>query len=1408
MKDGFARSKPAAAPELKPASFELPPPLKMPPPEGKPWWTVVLVVGLIGLVGAMVGISFASGARSFTGAGSFFPILMVGGLLAMLFTGRGGSQELSRTKLDALRARFLLVLDELRGRTAETADSLAANYRWYHPPPGTLEAIVGSVRMWERKADGSDTWFGVVRVGVGLTNLVESQAAVFAEPADMPTDIELEPVTGKVLQEFLRYQTVAYGTPALVSLMVEPGYELRGARERVLGLIRSVICQLAFFHGPDHVRLVVVTSDATEWDWVKWLPHAGDPVVEDGAGPARMVYGSVADFLAAQQDGLALRGRGEFRARHGAIREAIAPLPHTVVVCDADDKGWDRLGDRAGISGLTFFDVRAGGLVPACADPKRVLHVGDNGVITAVPRDAITWDAKEAGRPQFFAVADQMSRQDAEAFAEGMARWRLAEAYETLDVGGAERFMARDILAYYGIDDAADIDFEALWAPRSDINSGQRLRIPLGNRADNRELFFLDLKESSQGGHGPHGVMAGTTGSGKTEMLRTALVSLLLGHPPQNMQLMLADLKGGSGVKPFAGVPHVAHIITDLEDDQSLLDRFVDAMWGEIARRKALCDRAGADDATEYNKMRAARAAVGQDQLPPLPVLIVIIDEFAELFKMMASSGVQDALDQICRQGRALWVHLLMASQEIDSRAEKLLANMGYRLALKAQTQAAATAVGVPNAVNLRSSGDSYFLLGNPAGADVTKFRSEWLWREYRKPGIEDLEDDGSASAGPSVTYFAPQLFSTARTPIPASDTSEHGPGAPDSAPAIAASAAEPVDGEEVGNAALMRPKVARIIIDQLRQVDFEPYRLWQPPLDAPWSIETLVNRHLGREWRDGYARTPDLVFPIGVVDRPFKHDQHPLALDVAGPGANVLIVGAQGSGKTTALQDLICAAAMTHTPAQVQFYCLALSSAALTSVEGLPHVGGVAEGLDRDGVRRSVFELTALLKSRQRSFGEHRVMSMEVFRRRKFGDDPGEVPEDGYGDVFLVIDNYAGLASDYEVLLDPVSKLIKEGPTFGIHVVVTAAKASELRPEVRNSFGVGSRVELRLGETTDAILVKPLMATTVPADRPGRGMIAQNYERRGADPVGLHTLMARPTTEAGAGDGFDSRSVVHAVRQHAVRYTAAPKVRRLPQRVTPPDLARVAAGDASTATVPVWALSETEQLMYFEGQHLLITGLAKCGRTSACAAVMAELARVYAPGAEGQPAQPGTGRAAQVWLVDPRRQLHSALDPSYVHRVASTPSMIKTRMTELAAVLAGREPDDNTPGVQLGQQSWTGPEIWLVIDDAQRLPAGFDSPLEPIARFVESAADVGLRIIYTRAFGGFVSAMGADPVFRKLRESRAALLVMDSDPDDGFIQGRWKGHPMPPGRGFLMNTTESGIYVQVADPGLAVEKT
>ena len=106
--------------------------------------------------------------------------------------------------------------------------------------------------------------------------------------------------------------------------------------------------------------------------------------------------------------------------------------------------------------------------------------------------------------------------------------------------------------------------------------------------------------------------------------------------------------------------------------------------------------------------------------------------------------------------------------------------------------------------------------------------------------------------------------------------------------------------------------------------------------------------------------------------------------------------------------------------------------------------------------------------------------------------------------------------------------------------------------------------------------------------------------------------------------------------------------------------------------------------------------------------------------------------------------------------------------------------PSDDVSVVQIGQRHWQGPEVFLIIDDSERLPAGYDSPLVPIAPFVQAGADVGLHIVYTRLFGAFMAGLGADPVLRLLRDATEPLLVMDSDPDPGFVKGSWKGHSMP----------------------------
>lgn len=1414
MKKAWSRKEPLPAPtKLKAHVLQLIAPLKVPVPEGKPWWMVVVMIFVVGMVLAMLFLSFSSGQRTFMGVGGIFPLFMVFGMIAMLFGGRfGGNNQMSRSKMDSLRAQFMAHQDRQRKTAGEAADELDANYRWYHPPADTLEAAVGGSRMWERRPDGEDSWFGVVRVGRGMTSLTESGALSLADPVeDMPTDTEIEPATGVALQEFIRCQQSAYGTPALISLLAEPGWWLDGDREQVLGLMRAVLAQMTFSHGPDDLRVMVVTDDIEEWESVKWLPHLADEQHEDVAGPLRMVYGSVREL----RDTDVLANRSPFSPRHAGHRGPVAPHPHTVIISDLRGQDWSGVpgmskisasdGDPTGLAGITVFDLR--GTVPLCVTPQRLLRVTGGDVIEAVPRDINTFDTKKAAAAVFFAKADMMSAEDFENFAQGMARWRLAASYEMIDLGEELGSRARDILGFYGITDPADIDFDALYESRRSILSPGRMDVPFGTRVDTGELISLNSRDMSEDGDGPHGLMIGTTGSGKTESLKAWILSMMCAHPAENLQFVLADFKGGAGVKPFEGTPHTACVITDLEEDQSLVGRFIDGLFGEIARRKKMLDDANVPNALEYNQKRIdlARNPDGP-QLEPMPILQVVLDEFTQAFKM--ADDMWQAFYEIGRQGRSLWIHMLLASQEVDSRADKLLANCAYRFVLKTGTATSAATAGVPAALRLpKKPGLAYLRLGED---EQIKVQFDYLWREYRKPGTDDESVDDTSEA--SVDHFEPQLFSVTAKWIDGTDTGVNGEEstAADGSSELGTGA----DGEQgeharAAEAELMRkPKVGDVMLEQFRARSHTPYRLFCPPLDQPRTIDDVVEMHLGRAWGEEYRYPvqPTLQFPVGIIDRPFKQDQQPL---VVNGHNNLLVVGGQGSGKTTVLQDLICGAAMTHSPEQVQFYVLALSSAALTSVRELPHVGHVAKLIEEDAIRRIVAELIALLERRQRNFGDWRVNSMEEFRARKAAlvgktreeaaQDP--VSSDAYGDVYLVVDNMFALVDasstfrGKEHLVDQIVRLIMDGGSFGIHVIVSANRPGNIPPGVRTLFDV-NRIELKVAQA-DATLVRSSEAGKVPP-KPGRGMVAQNYSREGVDAVGLHTLMARPALRGTEGHTFESQSVVAMVARLAAGYQPARPVHLLPQRIDLVQLQQSAARHHHAGMV--WAMNEFSLPVGLDGSPFLeIVGEPKCGRTTTCAAIMNEIARVYAPGSSTAVPDSNDKRTrAQVWLVSMGRELLRVLGPDYVEQFAYRPDTTKELIKNLAGVLAQRLPEAGLSVDQAFQRSWEGPEIFLVIDDGHRFSGGFDSAFAPLIDAANAAEDVGLHIVYTRLFGGWVHGSGRDPLVATMNQANPNLLVMNSKPDDGFVRPGWKGHPMPPGRGFLMGTDSSGTYVQV----------
>ena len=568
-----------------------------------------------------------------------------------------------------------------------------------------------------------------------------------------------------------------------------------------------------------------------------------------------------------------------------------------------------------------------------------------------------------------------------------------------------------------GAADVAAIDPGQTWRPRPDED---RLRVPVGVTPAGDPLC-LDLKEAALGGMGPHGLVIGATGSGKSELLRTLVAALAVNHGPDQLCLVLVDFKGGASFSALAGLPHVAGLITNLQDDLALVDRMHDALHGEQRRRQELLRRAGnLASAHEYEQRRASGTG-----LKPLPSLLVVVDEFAEL--LAARPDFVDLFVAIGRVGRSLGMHLLLASQRLEEgRLRGLESHLGYRVCLRTFSATESRAVlGVP---------DAHHLPPEPGAG-------------YLKVGAGDPQPFRAAYAS------APHSG-----PVPATEEGGH------------------------------RPATALdVTVSRLRRAGSPAHQVWLPPLPPLITLDRVLPPLVEDGCRglvaEGWPGVGRVAVPVGLVDKPRDQAQHLLVCDLSGAEGNLAVVGGPQSGKTTFLRTLLSSLVLTHTPAEARLYCLDLGGGGLSALVEAPHVAAVAGRLDPERVRRVAAEVEAVLARRERLFHEHGLDSAAGFRALRAG---GLLPEDEPGDVFVVVDNWAALRQVCEQAEEVVADVAARGLGFGVHVVVTANHWSELRGRLRDSFG--GRLELRLNEPAESALDRR-GAANLARDVPGRGL-------------------------------------------------------------------------------------------------------------------------------------------------------------------------------------------------------------------------------------------------------------------------------------------------------------------------------
>ncbi|MFC4913028.1 type VII secretion protein EccCa [Actinomadura gamaensis] len=1147
------------------------------------------------MIGMMVSLSIMTVLRNpaFMALGAVMLVVAVLAGAALLLSRRGQVSRQRRTQ----RERYLEYLEEVRAQLGEAEQAARDRARTLDPPPEALYDIVRDpMRLWERRRQSPD--FLRVRIGTGEMPgppLELGEQANALTPADAFMMAEAKAA--------LRRFETAPDMPLAVPLDMAGNVSIVGERADVLAVIRAILAQLTAFHAPEDVALGVVhaPNGLADWDWAKWMPHTQDQDRKDGPVRARLISPSAQQLSWTLADELKERTDFATEIRRGlGQKEAYRLLRRLVLVFDSHGSVATEL-------------VRPDDTIPPAGLGVTVVHLladqrhepGDVSVrITVHGVRVLVEDLRTGGR--FEGELDQVPAATLTGLARMLAPLRLsAESVEET----ARQSGSLDITRLLGVDDAERLPLHRLWAPR-----GERafLRVPIG-LDDNGQPVILDLKEAAQLGMGPHGLCVGATGSGKSELLRTLVLSLAATHSPEQVSMVLVDYKGGATFAPFASLPHVAGVITNLEDDAGLIERAYTSLSGEVQRRQqVLRDAGNIASIGDYNYQRTHH----RPDLPPLPHLLVIIDEFGEL--LTARPDFIELFLSIGRIGRSIGVHLLLSSQRIESgKLRGLETYLSYRIGLRTfSEEESRTVLDTPDAFHLPAlPGFGYLKVDTSL---YQRFKGGFVSGPYRRPVDEEADETERPSVRPYPAYGM------------ADGSAEGG---------LAAEAAMP---ERSAGPTLLDVFVRQLVGQRVQNI-------WLPPLPAAAALNQIIGPpQKAPEGLKAPAQIRPMNVPVGLLDDPRRQRQYRWDLDLTVSGGHIAVIGGPQTGKTTLLRTLVLSLALTHTPEQVSVYALDLVGGGLHALASLPNVGGVAGRTDTERVRRTVEEVKGMLEHRQEVFREHGIDS--VARLRQLHAE-GRVPELPCTDVLLLIDGFGALRTDFEDIDDDISDLLQRGGGYGVHVVAGMLRWHDVRIAMQSNFG--QRVELRINDAADSAIDRKL-AETISAQQPGRALTDAKLFG--------HVALPRLDSRLEAADLGEVVETTAASLRRAWSGPTAPAVRVLPHLLPAKDLpAPGAVPDAVPIGVDERALEPVLLDLFGDDQNLLVLGDEECGKTT--------LLRLVADGLIAR-----YSSAELVFAVmDPRRTLHEVIPEPYLGGYAGNARLAAGLATAVAKELETR---------------------------------------------------------------------------------------------------------------------------------------
>lgn len=1044
------------------ASITVKAPLESPQKVKKSLVAKILPLVFVAVILGMLAVMVITGRRQLSPYMLMMPLAMIGGLVGFNMHGGGGGGD-SISELDANRKEYYNYLKETRKDVHLLAKQQFLLQQYYFPEPMILNAIVDREEFWARQPNmggglglQSDRTvydpFLSIRLGTGKARINPPLETEQSGPMDY-----LEPVTAIAFRRFMRTQSVINNMPIAVRLLGGSHLNFIAKDDaRMRSLARAIIMGLCISHSPEHALVVVITNKPREhWEFVKWLPHSQHPTEHDSLGNLRLVFKNVEEANNKLHD--LLKDRGPWTK----ATPAEVPKPLIMVVLDRE----------------LSADAKMGSLVTSPKAGTVIVDLGSNEAVAYNLPDRMYYLEGDVLRTvkKTYTKADSMTLAEADVLARKLAPYRAPDSGIIRSSDDASSQVQLSWMHALGVDDPGTFDPRVIWEKTSKGPQKDLLKFPIGIKYHNTqtptgEYQYLDIKEAALAGVGPHGVLQGMTGTGKSYLMRGWILGALTLHSPEEINFICVDFKGYTTFQGLAGVPHIVSIITNMEEEADLMDRFADVIDGEISRRQRAFRETKTTDYVTYNKLREVDSSI-----PPMPALILMLDETQQFLK--AHPEYRQKFETWGAIGRSLRIHIVICQQTYDAGVVGGFDNhRTYGISLTASSERASNAVvSTPDAAHLPRPGWA-IVYGDEQRSLFRSFNISQIYLPSTQRAKEGVQR--------SQKHTTLQPFSVLN------ETKKEVTEAPKK---------EKKTPEYTEQELMLMPKEDAVLADRLSQFGNKARQMWLPPLNMPVTFADLP-----------LSNSPTFNIPIGLADAPKMHDRPPMFINFGSAAANTRIIGTANAGKSLALQTIILGLSLVQPPNEVNFYIIDNGGGKLSYLEKLPHVGGYSRPNDIVSATRLAGEFMRILDIRKELFYRTGATTTQAYLDLK-RNNPEIMKQDPYGRMYIVIDGFktfrtmsqqsAGMAGS--PISDQLLQALREGSNYGVYAIVTARQELDIPITSQELFR--STVLLKADEASGLSLEAKAIFKSIPSKYPGRGVdIAR----------GLHMRIAVPQME------------------------------------------------------------------------------------------------------------------------------------------------------------------------------------------------------------------------------------------------------------------------------------------------------